>query len=666
MRMTKQVLHRLSLVLAGFVGILTVGIFAIIITLFYNPTFFITPANLTWALEKTHILEQWSWKSAAINHQWISWNKRRFYGGFQDLCVVYDNTDINVDSCMEKISWNLELNWSMKSGFKYDISAPLIINSSKLKLTIKDNPTKTPPPDLLAYWEILWNSLIPDLDLHFKKIDIMGPKKPLSFDLVLKKDPQNVFVEALGFSLHATTDKINIHAPEKVLLPFDLKTNNPLYFTELKLEAIIQKKDIPLTVTAKLASASLQFKTRILKDSLKDDLASSKFLRQILLNTEGFLEIEKLKSTISDLVRAPYNILPAPINTMEGSLKLILKTENLQDNDSVLIKVRTELKMKGVKQELQVALNSDVPFKVADKSIGAVSVGVELQKVNILIPQLSRTRLPPQLIPDARFKNSTQVVRANLNEKIVPKKVKKNPVKNLEVTTRLKALNENALRLNTNLLDEVLAINFDLEISGGEIVKGYVHTLPFRTTIFKRKIYVQSVRIIFDAPLEPEIIANIQFDLPEFFITMELEGPISKPRQAFSSTPALPLDDIYAVLLFGRPLSALDPDDKLAAQKTNQILSRGILSLGVLYYFAGSPVESLGYNPDSNELSASIGLGTKNSLRVGGSGTGLNSAGIRRSLGKGWYIDSSVQKSTAKNGTSSGDYGVLLERIISY
>ena len=77
-------------------------------------------------------------------------------------------------------------------------------------------------------------------------------------------------------------------------------------------------------------------------------------------------------------------------------------------------------------------------------------------------------------------------------------------------------------------------------------------------------------------------------------------------------------------------------------------------------------MESIGYDPESNEVSAQIGLGAKNSLRVGGSGSGLNSAGVRRALGKGWYIDSSVQKTTKPNGGSGGDYGVLLERIISY
>lgn len=665
MKMFKQILKRLSLVFALFAGLFIAGTFAIMIAFFYNPTIFINPKNLNWGLQKTHLLSIWSWKTAAINHEWISWNKRRFYGGFSDLCLIYDNPDVNVDTCMEKVSWNVELSWSMKSGFKYDIAEPLAVDSSKLIVTIKENPEETPPPDLMSYWDMIWNPIVPDLKMNFRKIEIRGNDKPLTFDLALTKDPGNLKAQGLGFNLHATEKRIDIFAPKKVLLPYDLKTKNPLYFSEIKLVALIQETDISVMLTAKIETGALLVKTKISKASLKEDLSKPKFLRQMLLATEGSIQVAKLKSTVAELVRPPFNVLPAPINAMEGSLKLILVTENYTDNNSVLLKVRTELDMEGPKQQLKLALNSDIPFRVNDKSIGPVTVGVELQKVNILLPQLSRTKLPPQLIPDSRFKNSIKVVRTNLNTTNIPPKVKK--VKKVEVSVKLQALGENALLINTNLLDEVLKLNFDLEIADGEIIKGYIHALPFRTTVFKRKIYVQSVKLIFNAPLEPEIIANIQFELPEYLITLELEGPISKPRQVFSSKPALPLDDIYAVILFGRPLEGLDPDDRTAAKKTNQILSQGILSLAVLYYFAGSPVESLGYDPESNELSASIGLGSKNSLRVGGTtGSGLNSAGIRRSLGKGWYIDSSVQKSTTAAGSSSGDYGVLLERIISY
>ncbi|MBC7711847.1 MAG: translocation/assembly module TamB domain-containing protein [Rhizobacter sp.] len=666
MNMTKQVLKRLSLIIAGFIGMILIAIITIAVTFFYNPTIFINPKNLDYALKKTSVLKSWSWKSAAINHQWIAWNKRRFYGGFEDLCLVYDNPDVFVDTCLEKVSWNVELNWTKESGFKYEIYEPLVVESTKLKITPKDNPEETPPPDIMSYWKMLWSPIVPDMSVHFAKIEILKKEHPLTFDLKLKKDPSNLDAEALGFNLHATKDKITLTAPKKVLLPYDLKTNNPLYFDEIKIEATIGETDIPVVGTAKLASATLKLNSKISRASLKEDLSKPKFLRQVILNTSASMEIEKLKSTVAKLVRPPFNVLPAPINAMEGSLKLIITTDNVQDNNSVLLKVRSELDMKGPKQELKMALNSEIPFKVNDKSIGAVTIGLELQKVNLLLPQMSRTRLPPQLKPDSRFKNSVKVVHENLNEKKIPPKVKKAPAKKVEVSMRLQALGENALHINTNLLDEVLKLNFDLEIADGQIVKGYIQTLPFRTTVFKRKLIIQSVRFVFNAPLEPEIIARIQFDLPEYLITLDLEGPLSKPRQAFSSIPALPVDDIYAVILFGRPLEGLDPDDKSAARNTNQILSQGILSLAVLYYFAGSPVESLGYNPNSNVLSAQIGLGSKNSLRVGGSGNGLNSAGIRRSLGKGWYIDSSVQKATTTNGTSTGDYGVLLERIISY
>ena len=664
----KQLLKRLFLIILGFVSLIVITLLAVLITFFYNPTLFINPKNLNYALEKTSILQSWSWKDAQINHEWIEWNKRKFYGNFSDLCLVYDNPDVNVDTCLKEVSWNVELNWTKMDGFNYKIYAPLKVDSEKLIVKTKDSVEDSPPPDLMSYWDMAWSKLVPDLQLNFKKIDILRPnEKPISFDLEIFKNATNLNAKALGFDLLATKNKINIFAPKKILLPFDLKTKNPLYFSEIKFEANILEKTIPIVGTAKIESAFLKFNTIIQKSSLKEDLSTPKFLADVIRESTGSLEIRELRSTIEKLVRPPYNILPAPINAMEGSFKLSLAATNYQAKDSVLLKVTSELSMAGPKQDLQLALQTEIPFMLKDKSFGTIAVGLDLKKVRVLLPTLAKNRLPPQLIPDSRFKNSTVIVKENLNEQNLPAKVKKAPVKkNVEVDLKLQALGENALHINTNLLDETLRVNFDLEISEAEIKSGWIQTLPLTTTIFKRKIVIPSLRIIFNAPLEPEIVATIEFHLPEYKIILQLEGPTSKPRQAFSSVPPLPVDDIYAVLLFGRPLSGLDPDDKSAAQKSNQILSQGILSLAVLYYFAGSPVESIGYDPESNEVSAQIGLGAKNSLRVGGSGSGLNSAGVRRALGKGWYIDSSVQKTTKPNGGSGGDYGVLLERIISY
>lgn len=663
----KQILKRLSLIIIGFITLILITVITILLTFFYNPTIFINPENLDYALTKTHFLESWSWKNAEIKHQWIEWNQRRFYGGFNDLCLVYDNPDVNVDTCLEKISWNVELKWTLSGGFTYVVYEPLMIDSSKLRILPKDNEEETPPPDLMSYWNTLWSPLVPDLNINFKKIEILKKESPLTFDLKAVKKPNSLTAEALGFNLLATPKKISIFAPKKVLLPFDLKTRNPLYFSEVKLEANILPTTIPIVVSAKLESAVFKIQTTVAKSSLKEDLSKPKFLSEIILATTGSVEVTKVKSTIENLVRPPYNILPAPFNVMEGTLKIGVVAEKYVEKDSVLLKIKTELNMTSAKQDFKLTVNSDVPFMLRDKSIGSIVLGLELKKVKLLLPTLARNRLPPQLIPDSRFKNSTVVVRENLNQQKLPPKLKKSPVKKeVEVDMKLQALGENALQINTNLLDQTLRLNFDIEISNGVIQKGWIQALPLTTTLFKRKIVIHSVRVIFNAPLEPEVIATIEFQLPEYNITLQLEGPASKPRQAFSSQPPLPVDDIYAVLLFGRPLSGLDPDDKTAAQKSNQIISKGVLSLAVLYYFAGSPIESIGYDPESNEVSAQIGLGAKNSLRVGGSGSGLNSAGVRRALGKGWYIDSSVERTTNQNGASGSGYGVLLERIISY
>lgn len=663
----KQILKRLTLIILGFITLILITVVTILVTFFYNPTIFINPKNLNYALEKTKVLETWSWKKAEINHEWIQWNQRRFSGGFQDLCLVYDNPDVNVDTCMEKVSWNVELKWSLSGGFSYVVYEPLMVDSSKLKIFPKENNEETPPPDLMSYWDMLWSPLVPDLNINFKKIELLKKDSPLTFDLKTIKKPNSLTAEAFGFNLSATPKKINIFAPKKILLPFDVKTQNPLYFSEIKLEASILEKTIPVVVSAKIESAVFKVQTTIAKSSLKEDLSKPKFLSDVIVATTGSVEISKVKSTIQNLVRPPYNILPAPFNVMEGTLKIGIVTEKYVEKDSVLFKIKTELDMSSAKQDLNLTVNSEVPFMLKDKSIGSIVLGLELRKVKLLLPTLAKNRLPPQLIPDSRFKNSTVVVRENLNQQKLPPKIKKSPVKKeVEVDMKLQALGENALHINTNLLDQTLRLNFDLEISEGVVKKGWIQTLPLTTTIFKRKIVIPSFRVVFNAPLEPEIIATIEFHLPEYTITLELEGPRSKPRQVFSSKPPLPVDDIYAVLLFGRPLSGLDPDDKTAAQKSNQLISQGVLSLAVLYYFAGSPIESIGYDPESNEVSAQIGLGAKNSLRVGGGGSGLNSAGVRRALGKGWYIDSSVERTTNKNGVSGGGYGVLLERIISY
>ncbi len=79
-----------------------------------------------------------------------------------------------------------------------------------------------------------------------------------------------------------------------------------------------------------------------------------------------------------------------------------------------------------------------------------------------------------------------------------------------------------------------------------------------------------------------------------------------------------------------------------------------------------APVEYVGFDPDSKNATAQFGLTRKTSLRVGGGQEGMNAGGLRHSLGKGWYVDSTVQKSQSPSTEDRKNYGVILERVIAY
>ena len=656
-----KLLFKILLGLFCFVFLL---VFIIAGVLFVSPTKIVNEKNIALLLNKTKVFETWSWEKGHIGHEWKSWNDRRLTGEFKNFCFKLNQPYKQLDACFDEISWDFDVLFSGSKKFHHSQQRPIILISSKFIMTSKEDPHEEDetPPDIMNYWNLLWKPVIPEINAEFKNIVLINGDKPseepLKINLELKKNSGHLLAKVLDFRLHATPKRIIVEGPEKIKLPMDLKTRNPLFFRQLKVQADILEKSIPIKASASVESATLNITTNVLQESLEEDLGKPKFLQDIIHATRADLKILKLRSTLNRLMKPPYNILPAPLNAMEGDLNFSMKGERLPGNNA-LLNVDTELDMKGKTQVLHVIVNSDVPINVKTKEVGAVNVELDLKKVALHLPELSRTKIPPQLLPDKRIKTKKEI--------IAEAKKNQSKKKGAKVDLRLQALGEKALALKTNLLDEILRLKFDLAIKDGEIDEGFLQALPLKTTFFKRPIQIQFMKINFNKPLEPQLNAKVLFDLPEYKITLLLEGPISEPRQAFSSVPPLSLDDMYAVILFGRPLDNLEGDDKENAQNAGQVLSKGILSLGVLYYLAGTPIESIGYDPDSKAVSAQVGLGSKSSLRVASEDGGLNSAGVRRSLGKGWYIDSSVQQGNSRRPSSAGsDFGVMLERIISY
>ena len=653
--MKKFVLYPI-LILVTLILLIVLGVGGV---LFFKPTILVNPKNIEWVLNKTQILKKWSWSDAVISHEYVKWNDRIISGHFNDLCLQYENETIALDTCIKKISWDFRVTYD--KGLKSIATEPVFIRSDFLRVTIKDNPNPPPPepsspPNIWGYWSMLWSPLIPELDFLFEKNEIHVAKKDVVFDIELKKNAKELNIYSFGFHLWATPELLKIMAPKKYEIPYDLKFTSRLHLIDTELTLQMKEEGIPILLTGALES--IPFKVESYLDlPIKDGFNTLSFKKKTILATKASIHVDDVKKNIGRFAPKPFNVLPAPLNDMDGSIKIDVTThKNPENKNGVIVKALTFLDMKSVDQALMMDIFTDVGLDLVKLAPETVLVGVDFKKVRIKLPRISKKSLPPQFLPDSRFKESIAETK------------KPKPKSDLEMSFKIEALEDKSLALTSNLVDEPVRLNIDLLVNNGNVDTGYVKLLPLKTTVFKRKIHIPSMDVKFNHPTEPVLEGVVKFLLPLYEVKMDLEGPISEPRFALTSTPPLSRNDIYAVLLFGRTLADLDPDDKRAANQSNQIFANGILSLSVLYFLSGSPVEYVGYDPDSKNATAQIGLGKKSSLRVGGGG-GETSTGIRHSIGKGWYLDTSAtqtQPTSTTQKSNSTDFGVMLERIIAY
>jgi hypothetical protein len=140
----------------------------------------------------------------------------------------------------------------------------------------------------------------------------------------------------------------------------------------------------------------------------------------------------------------------------------------------------------------------------------------------------------------------------------------------------------------------------------------------------------------------------------EYDIDIELVGEVREPEIRLSSMPPLERNQIISVLIFGRPLSDLDEDEKQSVGNLNAAFAEAALGISSLYLLASTPIESVGYDPDRELVTANVGLGGGASLELGAGGAG-SSVGIRKRLSREFIFRSEVERlgSTSKQTVSA-------------
>tara|TARA_Y100000782_G_scaffold4962_1_gene5798 strand:- start:51024 stop:52973 length:1950 start_codon:yes stop_codon:yes gene_type:complete len=628
--------------------------------LFFRPDIVINEKLAGLALDKAPMIEDYSWSEFEFNQEYLSWNKRRFKGHIDNFCVDATTDMAIVDTCFESIRYDLVISYGLGEGVQVSKKSFFSATSDESNVRLlesKESPKEDPEEkiDLYELYQLGWSPFIPKIFIELNSINLSMNQSDHILDFKFKRTNENATVSLNELKLSADRKGLEISLEpnfsiSKVLPEFlrNIRVGNA------KVLADIKEEEVSVYMDADSSGININAQS-----SFESEVYPSKIPEQALVNLHGKIQVSDVESTLKALLKAPYNKLPAPINEMQGRLTLKLDGKDLASKSAG---INTELivDFSSEQQKLDFKLDSFVKINLGANEVELVDAFLNVKQVALYLPRLPKKSLPPQMRPDSRifyeeikFENTLAQRQEEDEEAAIP------------LNLNIVAEGENALNIRTNLLDSPIRINMNIKVENSELQNAFVKVLPLETEIFKREIRLNKLEIYQEG--ETALLdAVVEFILPEYNVFLKLEGPMSEPRYAFSSTPALAQGDIISVLLFGRPLEGVGTGDQEAVARTNELISQGILSLSVLYFFAGSPIEAVVYDPDSNEVGAQIGLTRKSSLNVGGGAGGVSSVGVRYSLGGGWYIDTSAREKDEIESDLSTDYGVMLERILAY
>jgi hypothetical protein len=580
--------------------------------------------------------------------------------------------------------------------------------------------------NLIDLWSLSSHPLVPPIQLKIEQLSYTQDQLQLQSQVEQFKNEQEWLLKTDYFSIVKNESHLHLEARENLLVPMIQFKENPLVLQSASLIVNQQQESFHFSFSAEVLNSSLKFETSLPAIIPLDPLALLESMGEIkalvrvdqlyqfldenkykqwpaiddfklqlkilsekstslprLVNTEVALEhprgqlkldinteihslmikdlilhtqlqffIKNFKQDLNTLTPMSFDWLPAPFNALEGSGELNIHFEEGLTDQKVLLKHNTQLDFKSVNQAINLSFLAQAQIDLQSYAITDVETEIVIGDVTLVLPYIDTRSLPPQFLPDSRINRRTSKTKP---------KPQANPI---EFDLRLKTTADKPITLKSNLVDEPIRLALAIDLLRSQLQKAFIQVLPLKTTIFRRPLVLEELTITLFPEQEAFLKGTLHFRFPEYLVTLDFEGPSSNVQTQLKSSPPLPLDDIYSVLLFGRPMMDLDDSARDDAGRGARMLSQGLLSLTTLYFFAGTPVQSLGYNPDRGQVEAQFGIGKNSSLRLSGGGNqGDRAVGIRRSLGAGWFIDTSVNQNTQEGSQTET---IMLERIHAY
>jgi hypothetical protein len=204
---------------------------------------------------------------------------------------------------------------------------------------------------------------------------------------------------------------------------------------------------------------------------------------------------------------------------------------------------------------------------------------------------------------------------------------------------------KNPLHLLSNLAKSPIPVVVDISASSEAAPQGHVAVREFPLNLFRRQAFVDKFDLVFTGPeTSPTIDGKMRVEYTDYTITILLLGSLKAPDIKLTSEPPRPQNQLIAVLLFGKEMTDLDDDQLRSIDNFGGAAADGALSLASMYLLASTPVQSIGYNPQSRAFTAKINLGKGTSVNIGSDLGDYQKLGVQKRLARNWSVETYIER----------------------
>lgn len=337
--------------------------------------------------------------------------------------------------------------------------------------------------------------------------------------------------------------------------------------------------------------------------------------------------------------------VPAPLNSLDGAVSIRVTGSGDSRRDPQRFGVWAVTTLADGVQSFRTRLRGSVLARELWTPARRVSADAEwiLEDVAFQLPYLE-LQAPPKVAVDPRIRSGRAKAPAAEGESMRLAPGPKPRALPLELALRVRTP-EQPVRLLTNLIKDAVPVRVDLDIRkpGGASLSA--HTEPFQIELFRRKAVVERFSISqATSSTSGALDAAFRVATSEATIRILLLGSTAKPRVRFQSDPPMDRNQILALLLFGKPPSQLASEEAASVGHTNAALTEQAFGLASLFVFASTPIEYVGYNPDSQSYVVRLRLPGGATAELGSDLEERRRLVVRKRLARQWAVSTELRR----------------------